>query len=122
MAAGVLPSQSNDGASVIQPVRAARLRASSGTKTRNPAAAASARPTPMLSNASGVIIATLAPFPLPRLFEELAGTTGRRTVESILPRRTLEDVILPAETRRALDMALAQVTSHDLIFNRWGLG
>ncbi len=25
-------------------------------------------------------------------------------------------------TRRALDQALTQVTSHDLIFNRWGLG
>jgi SpoVK/Ycf46/Vps4 family AAA+-type ATPase len=31
-------------------------------------------------------------------------------------------VILPPDTRRALDQALAQVTSHDLIFNRWGLG
>ena len=25
-------------------------------------------------------------------------------------------------TRRALDLALVQITSHDLIFNRWGLG
>jgi SpoVK/Ycf46/Vps4 family AAA+-type ATPase len=31
-------------------------------------------------------------------------------------------VILPPATRRALDTALAQVTQHDLIFNRWGLG
>ena len=31
-------------------------------------------------------------------------------------------MILPAATRRALDQALAHVTSHDLIFNRWGLG
>jgi SpoVK/Ycf46/Vps4 family AAA+-type ATPase len=62
----------------------------------------------------------LAPFPLNRLFEGLTGPT--RAVESIVPRRTFEDVILPAATRRALDQALAQVTSHDLIFNRWGLG
>ena len=39
-----------------------------------------------------------------------------------MPRRTFQDVILPAPTRRSLDQALAQVTSHDLIFNRWGLG
>ena len=45
-----------------------------------------------------------------------------RAVESIVPRRTFEDVILPAATRRALDLALTQVTRHDLIFNRWGLG
>ena len=31
-------------------------------------------------------------------------------------------MILPSATRRALDQALAHVTSHDLIFNRWGLG
>ena len=39
-----------------------------------------------------------------------------------MPRRTFDDVILPPATRRALDTALAQVTQHDLIFNRWGLG
>jgi len=39
-----------------------------------------------------------------------------------VPRRTFDDVILPPATRRALDTALAQVTQHDLIFNRWGLG
>jgi SpoVK/Ycf46/Vps4 family AAA+-type ATPase len=56
-------------------------------------------------------------------FARLFGTTsGRRAVESIAPRRTFEDVILPPATRRALDTALAQVTEHDLIFNRWGLG
>ena len=47
---------------------------------------------------------------------------ANRSVESLVPRRTFQDVILPATTRRALDQALAQVTSHDLIFNRWGLG
>ncbi len=60
----------------------------------------------------------MAPLPFPRLF----GSSGRRAVESISSRRTFEDVILPPSTRRALDLALAQVTQHDLIFNRWGLG
>jgi SpoVK/Ycf46/Vps4 family AAA+-type ATPase len=58
--------------------------------------------------------------PLLRLFGGRAG--ARRSVEAIEPRRTFEDVILPPATRRALDQALVHVTSHDLIFNRWGLG
>ena len=58
----------------------------------------------------------------PNLFARLFGTGTRRSIESIVPRRTFDDVILPAGTRRALDAALAQVTQHDLIFNRWGLG
>lgn len=62
----------------------------------------------------------LAPFPLPRLFDALSG--ARRAVESVVPRRTFDDVILPPATKRALDQALVHVTSHDLIFNRWGLG
>jgi SpoVK/Ycf46/Vps4 family AAA+-type ATPase len=57
----------------------------------------------------------VAPLPFSRLF-------GRRAVESIVARRTFDDVILPSATRRALDIALAQVTQNDLIFNRWGLG
>jgi SpoVK/Ycf46/Vps4 family AAA+-type ATPase len=60
----------------------------------------------------------VVPIPFTRLFS----TNGRRAVESIVPRRTFDDVILPPPTRRALDLALAQVTRHDLIFNRWGLG
>jgi SpoVK/Ycf46/Vps4 family AAA+-type ATPase len=60
----------------------------------------------------------VSPIPFPRLF----GTNGRRAVESIVPRRTFADVILPPATRRALDTALAQVTQHDLVFSRWGLG
>ena len=60
----------------------------------------------------------VAPIPFARLF----GTSGRRALESITPRRTFDDVILPPATRQALDTALAQVTQHDLIFNRWGLG
>src|SRR6187402_719086 len=49
-------------------------------------------------------------------------SSAKRTVESITPRRTFEDVILPPATRRALDQALVQVTSYNLVFNRWGLG
>src|ERR671935_2040858 len=58
----------------------------------------------------------------PIAFTRLFGTSGRRAVESIALRRTFDDVILPPGTRQALDTALAQVTQHDLIFNRWGLG
>jgi SpoVK/Ycf46/Vps4 family AAA+-type ATPase len=59
----------------------------------------------------------VAQLPFARLF----GFESRRAVESVAPRRTFDDVILPLATRRALDVALAQVTQHDLIFNRWGL-
>lgn len=58
--------------------------------------------------------------PFLRLFSSLTGE--RRVVESVVPRRTFDDVILPPATRRALDQALTQVTSHDLIFTGWGLG
>jgi SpoVK/Ycf46/Vps4 family AAA+-type ATPase len=58
--------------------------------------------------------------PLLRLFT--GAGSARRTVETIVPRRTFADVILPPATRRALDQALVHVTSHDLIFTRWGLG
>jgi SpoVK/Ycf46/Vps4 family AAA+-type ATPase len=60
----------------------------------------------------------VAPIRFPRLF----GAAGSPAVESTAPRRTFNDVILPPATRRALDAALAQVTQHDLIFNRWGFG
>jgi SpoVK/Ycf46/Vps4 family AAA+-type ATPase len=60
----------------------------------------------------------VAPIPLSRLF----GIAGRRAVESIVPRRTFDDVILPPTTRGALETALAQVTQHELIFRGWGLG
>ena len=60
----------------------------------------------------------MAPIRFPRLF----GPAGSRFVESIAPRRTFDDVILPPATRRTLDSALAQVRQHDLVFNRWGLG
>jgi SpoVK/Ycf46/Vps4 family AAA+-type ATPase len=57
--------------------------------------------------------------PLMRVLSGL--TDGPRIVDSTIPRRTFDDVILPPATRRALDQALAHVTRYDLIFNRWGL-
>src|SRR5438552_2818913 len=57
-----------------------------------------------------------------RSHSRVCSARAAAAVESIVPRRTFDDVILPPATRRALDTALAQVTQHDLIFNRWGLG
>src|SRR5256885_16853301 len=56
------------------------------------------------------------------LFSLFTGRTSRRAVETVIPERTFADVILPPETRRTLDEALAQVRNHTLIFGRWGLG
>jgi len=60
------------------------------------------------------------PNPLLELISGLGRT--RRAVEAVTPHRTFDDVVLPPATRRALDQALGQVTSHDLMFRRWGLG
>ena len=58
--------------------------------------------------------------PFARLFP---GLTGRRgVIESVVARRTFQDVILPPRTRRMLDEALTQVHSYALIFEEWGLG
>src|SRR6202521_4638988 len=57
--------------------------------------------------------------PLLSLF---TGRTSARAVEVVAPQRTFADVILPPETRRSLEEALAQVRNHSLIFTRWGLG
>src|SRR3954464_15027114 len=46
---------------------------------------------------------------------------GRELVEAIEPRRSFDDVVLPATTLRALNHALALVHKHDLIFHQWGL-
>jgi SpoVK/Ycf46/Vps4 family AAA+-type ATPase len=57
------------------------------------------------------------------IFDLFTGRLGaKRAVETITPRRTLADVILPPATRRTLDEALSQVRSHALIFRAWGLG
>ena len=62
----------------------------------------------------------MAPSPLQRVISSLTGS--RPLAQSILPRLTFDDVILPDATRRALDHALTQVRRHDLIFRQWGLG
>lgn len=50
------------------------------------------------------------------------GSGAKRAVDLVQPRRTFDDVVLKPSTRRALDQALTQVTSHDLVFTQWGLG
>jgi SpoVK/Ycf46/Vps4 family AAA+-type ATPase len=52
----------------------------------------------------------------------LTGSSSRRIVESVTPQRTMNDVVLPAPTRDALEQALGQVRNHSLIFRSWGLG
>ena len=49
------------------------------------------------------------------------GVSNRELVEAIEPRRSFEDVVLPASTLKALNHALALVRKHDLIFQQWGL-
>src|SRR5688572_32808755 len=56
------------------------------------------------------------------LISFFTGLGARRPVETIRPERTLADVVLPAQTRLALEQALAQVRNHALIFRTWGLG
>jgi SpoVK/Ycf46/Vps4 family AAA+-type ATPase len=62
----------------------------------------------------------VAAHPLLRAISSLTG--GRPLAQSITPRLTFDDVILPQATRRALEQALAHVRRHDLIFRVWGLG
>jgi SpoVK/Ycf46/Vps4 family AAA+-type ATPase len=56
------------------------------------------------------------------LISFLTGRNLRRVVEAVTPRRTLADVVLPPQTLRTLEQALAQVRNHTLIFRSWGLG
>src|SRR6185436_17864988 len=49
------------------------------------------------------------------------GMPTRELVESVEPRRSFDDVILPTTILRALNHALALVRKHDLIFHQWGL-
>ena len=62
----------------------------------------------------------MAAHPLLRAISSLTGS--RPLAQSIAPRLTFDDVILPPATRRALEQALTQVRRHDLIFREWGLG
>jgi SpoVK/Ycf46/Vps4 family AAA+-type ATPase len=48
-------------------------------------------------------------------------STERDLVEAVEPRRSFDDVVLPATTLRSLNHALALVRKHDLIFQQWGL-
>ena len=50
------------------------------------------------------------------------GRIMRQVVETVTPQRTLADVVMPAQTRRTLEQALAQVRNHTLIYRSWGLG
>lgn len=50
-----------------------------------------------------------------------AVAAGRELVEAVEPRRSFDDIVLPATTLRALNHALALVRKHDLIFHQWGL-
>ena len=56
------------------------------------------------------------------LISFFTGRGSRRAVETVTPERTLDDVVLPPQTRRTLEQALAQVRNHTLIFRGWGLG
>jgi SpoVK/Ycf46/Vps4 family AAA+-type ATPase len=55
------------------------------------------------------------------ILRALTGAADPRIVESVVPQRRLDDVILPPATRRLLEQALVHITRHDLVFNRWGL-
>ena len=55
------------------------------------------------------------------LFSMFASRT-RRATQLVAPARSLNEVVLPARTRQALEQALAEVRNHSLIFDRWGLG
>ncbi len=48
-------------------------------------------------------------------------SSNRELLEAVEPRRSFDDVVLPAATLRALNHALALVRKHDLIFQQWGL-
>src|SRR6185295_2683374 len=50
------------------------------------------------------------------------GPGARGLVETITPRRTFNDVVLPPETVVALEHALQVIRKHDLLFKQWGLG
>jgi SpoVK/Ycf46/Vps4 family AAA+-type ATPase len=50
------------------------------------------------------------------------GPSARALVETVEPRRTFDDVVLPPPTLAAHDHALQVIRKHDLIFREWGLG
>ncbi len=42
--------------------------------------------------------------------------------ETIIPKKSFEDVILNDNVKRRIGMMLTQIKNHNLIFNKWGLG
>jgi len=42
--------------------------------------------------------------------------------ETIIPKKSFEDVILNDNIKRRISMMLTQIKNHNLIFNKWGLG
>ena len=65
----------------------------------------------------------MAAHPLLRAISDTIGLTDSRPLtQSIRPRLTFDDVVLPEATRRALEHAMTQVRRHELIFRQWGLG
>ncbi len=42
--------------------------------------------------------------------------------ETIIPKKSFEDVILNDNVKRRISMMLTQIKNHNLIFNKWGLG
>jgi SpoVK/Ycf46/Vps4 family AAA+-type ATPase len=56
------------------------------------------------------------------LMSFLTGRSSRRVVDTVVPGRTLDEVVLPERTRRTVEHALAQARNHTLIFRHWGLG
>ena len=62
-----------------------------------------------------------AAIPMSSLFSMFGGRS-RRATQLVAPERSLNEVVLPARTRQALEQALAEVRNHSLIFDRWGLG
>src|SRR6185295_9500211 len=55
------------------------------------------------------------------LISLLTGRGSRRVVETVVLKRTLAEVVLPLQTRRMVEQALAQARNHNLIFGSWGL-
>ena len=62
------------------------------------------------------------PNPLRDFLFGATGTPKKPLADSMIPRRSFADVILPATTHQQLEWALIQIKKADLIFEQWGLG
>lgn len=60
---------------------------------------------------------------MPNSLRELlfGGAARRPLVETLTPRKSFDDVILPEATLRQLRQALVQIEKHDVLFHEWGL-